>query len=122
MIRPLGPDPEVLADLRARNRSESDRERTGEFTFGDPTIVEHWPCRTGCGAMVGVTEATLFALDVHNAQLKSKREAPIAKGKVMWCPECKRKDDEFAQAARRREGPRPTRETETNVDEKGSKR
>lgn len=117
MTRPFGPDPEVLADLHRRDRSESARDRTGEFTFGDPTIVEHWPCRTGCGAMVGVTDATIFALGVHNQLLQTMREPPIAKAKVMWCPECKRNDDELVAAQRR-----PMRQTEDNVDEKASKR
>jgi hypothetical protein len=116
MPRPPALDPEVLADLRARERSESDRSRVGEFTFGDPTIVEHWPCRTGCGAMLGVTDATIFALDVHNALLARRREQPIAKTKVMWCPKCKAKDDELAAMQRR-----PMRQTELNVDEKARK-
>lgn len=93
-------DPEVTADIRAREDSEHDRDRTGEYTFGDPRILEHWPCRTGCGAMVGVTDATIFAFRVANDRLAARGERPISKAKVMWCPDCKRRDDELAQMER----------------------
>lgn len=104
-MRIPGLDPEVLADLRARERSERDPSRTSShsdpYAWTEPAIVEHWPCRGGCGAMIGVTREAVDALATSNAMLAKKREAPIAKGKVVWCPDCKRADDELAAAQRR---------------------
>lgn len=93
-----GLDPEVLADLRAREASEGDRTRSREtaLAFGDPRPVEHWPCR--CGVIVGIPQA---ALDAHNAldQLRRKRYGrPLAK--TIPCETCKRAEDERRQAER----------------------
>lgn len=100
MTRFPGLDPEVLADLREREASEGDRGRSREtaLAFGDPTPVEHWPCR-GCGVLVGIPQA---ALDAHAAmdRLARRRDGrPLAK--TIPCDECKRKDDELEQARRR---------------------
>ncbi len=101
MTRDFATDPEVAEDLIHRARSERDRDRTGEFTFGDATVVESWPCRTRCGEMVGVTAAAIFAFDTNNRRLEKLRERPMGKHEVMWCPDCKRLDDEERAAARR---------------------
>lgn len=100
MTRLPGLDPEVLADLRAREASENDRDRMREtaLAFGDPAPIEHWPCR-GCGAMVGIPQA---ALDAHAAldRLARKRDGrPLAR--TIPCDACKRKDDELVAAQRR---------------------
>jgi hypothetical protein len=96
-------DPEVLADLGHRARSERDTTRSREtaHAFGDAAIVEHWPCRKGCGAMVGVTRAGIDARETCNRRLATLREPPIGKHQVMWCPSCKRVDEELARAQRR---------------------
>lgn len=112
MTRLPGLDPEVLADLRRREASERDpsRTRSDPSAWTEPAIVEHWPCRKGCGAMVGVTREAVDTLATANRMLASRREQPIAKAKVMWCPECKARDDELARmetAARR-----PMKQTE----------
>lgn len=119
-MRPPGLDPEVLADLRAREASERDptRSRSDPTAWTAPAIVEHWPCRGGCGAMIGVTREAVEALASSNAMLARRRDQPIAKSKVMWCPECKRRDDELA--AMQREARRPSRQTEMAI-EKGGK-
>jgi len=101
MTRDFATDPEIAEDLIRRARSERDTDRTGEFSFGDAAIVESWPCRKGCGAMVGVTSAALFALETNNRRLSMMRQPPIGKHQVMWCPECKSADDEEKAAARR---------------------
>jgi hypothetical protein len=112
MARLPGLDPEVLADLRLREQSERDpsRSRVDPTAWTEPAIVEHWPCRGGCGTMVGVTREAIDALASSNAMLARRREAPIAKTKVVWCPPCKRRDDELA--AMQREARRPMRQTE----------
>lgn len=101
MTRDFATDPEIAADLIRRARSERDADRTGEFTFGDATIVEHWPCRKGCGALVGVTEAGLHAFETNNRKLVQMRLQPMGVHEVMWCPDCKRVDDTARAAALR---------------------
>lgn len=102
MTRPYGLDPEVLADLRRREASERDpsRARRDPTDWTPPVIVEHWPCRGGCGQMVGVTREAIDALATGNALLAKRREPPISKAKVVWCPDCKRRDDELAAMER----------------------
>lgn len=112
MTRLPGLDPEVLADLRAREASESDRDRSRETAqpFGDSLPVEHWPCR-GCGTLVGIPQA---ALDAHAAmdRLARKRDGrPLAK--TIPCEACKRKDDELIAAQRR-----PHEQTKIPLDER----
>ncbi|HKP08298.1 MAG TPA: hypothetical protein VJU58_13680 [Microbacterium sp.] len=117
--RPL--DPEILADLRLRDRTareRADRRGPDGLDVGqdpdglspalaalydsrpDPE-VESWPCRGRCGRMVGVTRVAIERLAKSNRMLASKRERPIGKHEVMWCPDCKRADDEARAAARR---------------------
>lgn len=84
-------DPEVVADLRLRAATERDSTRTRPTKQGwsPPAIVDRWPCKTGCGAMVDVPIDAVQALDVFNAQLKRQRERPIAPSQVMVCEKCK---------------------------------
>lgn len=97
-MRIPGLDPEVLADLRAREASERDRTRTRPDGWVAPAIVEHWPCR-GCGALVGMTRDAIDLHAVFNRELVRRREQPLTKRGL--CPDCKRKDDELAAAQRR---------------------
>lgn len=61
-------------------KARRDREQLVE------PIVEHWPCRVGiCIAKVGVTATALWTLDMFNAELRRRREKPIAKEEVMVC-------------------------------------
>lgn len=114
-------DPEVLADLQLRERTARERhDRRGPdgldvgqdpdglspalaalYDGAPDPDVEHWPCRGGCGRMVGVTQVAVERLAMSNQLLATKRERPIAKHEVMWCPDCKRLDDEERAAARR---------------------
>jgi len=105
MTRDFATDPEVAADLIRRARSERDASRTGEMSFGNPAIVDHWPCRKRCGAMVGVTEAAVHAFETNNRKLVDMRMEPMGKHEVMWCPDCKRRDDELAALQRGPRGP-----------------
>lgn len=98
-------DPEVLADLRFRDASEGDRTRSRSAVYAPAAIVEHWPCRKRCGAMVGVTEVALDAFEANNRRLVQMRLQPMAKHEVMWCPDCKRRDDELAALQRGARGP-----------------
>lgn len=119
MTRLPGLDPEALADLRAREASTGDRSRSRRAVnpfaaAATVEFVEHWPCRGGCGTMVGATQEATTALAVLNARLVTQRQAPIAKAKVLWCPTCKARDDGLAQAQRdgERERRRPHEQTE----------
>lgn len=79
-------DPEVEADLRKRSASERDpsRTRTAVSPMGG-SVVTAWPCAaTGCTETVLVTEDAVFTLDVFNAELEKRGEAPIAP--AAFCP------------------------------------
>lgn len=91
MTRLPGLDPEVLADLRAREASEGDRDRSREtaLAFGDPTPVEHWPCR-GCPAMVGMTRDALELHDMFNRQLWRRRQPQLPKRGL--CDACRKRE------------------------------
>lgn len=105
MTRFPGLDPEDLATLRAHQREPgATRSRRARNPFADAATVEHvehWPCRGGCGRMIGVTAEGVEAFAIANAELAVRGERPVAKAQVMWCPDCKRRDDELAQAQRR---------------------
>lgn len=84
-------DPEVVADIRLRAATEHDgtRTRPSKLAWSPPAIVDRWPCKTGCGAMVDVPIDAVHALEVFNAQLKRQRERPIAPSQIMVCAKCK---------------------------------
>lgn len=105
MTRFPGLDPEVLADLRDRERSAHDltRARRARNPFADAAKVEHvehWPCRGGCGAMIGVTAETCEAFAILSAERVRRGDRPLAKAQAVWCPDCKCRDEELAQAQR----------------------
>lgn len=102
MTRQPGLDPEVIDDLRRREASERDpsRSRRDPSAWTPPEIVEHWPCRGGCGQLVGVTREAVEAREGANRRLAARREQPIAKDKIMWCPACKKRDDDLAAMQR----------------------
>lgn len=107
MSREAVTDPEIIADMQFRSRSELDRSRTGRAANPfDATPVEQWPCRK-CGVLVGVTRAAIDAFTTCNAQLRRCGEDPIAKDRVMWCPACRQRD-----AALERETRTPRRHPE----------
>jgi len=115
MPRLPGLDPEILADLRRREASEGDRSRSRETARAfDPSPVEHWPCRCGCGAMVPVPQAALDTLAIMNAALARRREAPLSKAKIALCDECRRRDEDLA--AMQREAQRPRQQAEMQFD------
>jgi hypothetical protein len=106
MTRFPGLDPEILADLRAREQSVDDRARHRRVRnpWADAArvvFVEHWPCAKGCGAMVGITQEAVTALTILNGQLAVERQRPIAKAQAVPCEVCKRADDAAEQARRR---------------------
>lgn len=96
-------DPEVLADLQLRASSMHDYTRTRPTKIGwtPPAIVDRWPCKTGCGAMVDVPIDAVQALEVFNAQLKRQRDRPIAPSQVMVCAPCKAKELELEAEEKR---------------------
>ena len=100
MTRDFATDQEIAADLIARARSERDPNLTREpiNPFGPPAIVEHWPCRGGCGQMIGVPREGIDAFVAMNRELRRRRDPEVPKHKVMWCPKCKKRDDELARA------------------------
>lgn len=113
-------DPEVRADLALRDRTARERANrrgpagldVGQDPDGlspalarlydsvpDPD-VESWPCRGGCGRKVGVPQVAIERLAEANRMLVRRGEKPIGKHEVMWCPACRRRDDERAPAQR----------------------
>jgi len=62
--------------------------RGGGPSWSPPAIVEHWPCRGGCNAMVGVTREAVDARNAGNAMLARRREKPIGRHEVVWCDDC----------------------------------
>lgn len=99
-------DPEVLADLQLRSYSQHDRTRTrgaGVYNWQPPAFVDSWPCRSGCGAMIQVTEEALHALDVHNRELHHQREAPIDTAGIVFCDACMRRVNVTLPGKRRKQ-------------------
>lgn len=99
MTRIPGLDPEVLADLRAREASTRDPRRTRPDGWVPPAIVEHWPCR-GCGVLVGMTREAIDLHAIFNRQLVKRGDQPLTRRGL--CSDCKRKDDELAAMQRPR--------------------
>lgn len=113
--RDFANDPNVAVELdrqaraaRAQSAEEIDdgrpraRPDPARNPFAVPgKTVERWPCRGGCGVLIEVTADTVRALEVANAELRRRRDEPIAKSKVMWCPDCRRRDDELRAMQRR---------------------
>lgn len=91
-------DPEVLADLRARQASEGDRSRTRPDGWVPPAIVERWPC-TGCNALVDMPRGAIELHAMFNRQLARRGERPLPKR--IPCPSCKARDEDLAHAQRR---------------------
>jgi hypothetical protein len=82
-------DPEVLADLAYRARSEGDstRSRSARYDWAPPPIVEHWPCAgQGCKATVGVTREAIDAHERLSAIAQRDTGRPIPRTQV--CPAC----------------------------------
>jgi hypothetical protein len=102
MTRPFDTDPEVLADLRHREASERDRSRSRNdpAAWTPPAIVEHWPCRTGCGAMVGVSQDAVDSRNMFNDRLARRREPAIQRNEVVRCGACTKRDEDLAQLER----------------------
>lgn len=102
-------DPEVRSDLALRDRTA--RERPGRrgvvgldvgqdpdglspalarlYDGAPDPDVESWPCRGGCGRMVGVPQVAIDRLAEANRMLARRGEKPIARHEVMWCPSCR---------------------------------
>lgn len=105
MTRLPGLDPEVLEDLRRREAStgEGNRTRRARNPWADAAtveIVQHWPCKR-CSELVGVTQEAVTALAILNGQLAVSGRPLIPTGETIACDTCKRADDE-REAKRRR--------------------
>jgi hypothetical protein len=112
-------DSEVADDLTRRSASERDPGRSrGPVTWaqlGKPApIVEQWPCRGGCGTMIGVDAADVENLAIANRKLVARGERPIDKAEVMRCPACRAK--ELAQIAKKNAAALLPRQTEIPTD------
>lgn len=102
-------DPEILADLKLRASSERDTDRTRGMAapFGEPKIVEEWPCRSpACVSVIGVTQEALDRLAVFNRRIASVGDevgnrAPLDERRIMFCEDCKAKGREFAAKDKR---------------------
>ena len=92
-------DPEVRADAMARRYPDtSGRECMSEEAFATairrtatPNVIGVVPCRARCGAVVDWTDEADHAFDTWNRHLLAKREAPLDKTRIAFCPSCQRK-------------------------------
>lgn len=80
-------DPEAIADLQLRAKTERERPKTDGAVWIPPRIVAQWPCR-GCGAEVEVTDEGARALDAFNASLAARGERPLSTQAIAWCAQC----------------------------------
>ncbi|MBA2718912.1 MAG: hypothetical protein H0U52_06695 [Chloroflexi bacterium] len=88
MTEAFAPDPEVVADLQLRARTERDRSRfQGEPRWAPPRFVAAWKCRT-CGVLVDVTVDALERLAVFNSILRRRNEAPLDHNAIVFCDDC----------------------------------
>lgn len=82
-------DPEVIADMQLRARTERDATRNrGQALWTRPAIVEHWPCRL-CHVLVAVTSEGLGALATFNRDLTKRGEPLLDAGAIAVCDECR---------------------------------
>lgn len=106
-------DPEVSADLARREASERDARRRRQLLRERPDpVVESWPCRTGCGAMIGQTPTGIAAWEENNALLISAGMRPMTKLEVMWCPSCRAAEERRLAAERASARPHQTEPTD----------
>lgn len=97
-------DPEVLADIELRDRTRRERPNASAALYAwTPTPdVEHWPCRAGCGRMVGVPQEALDAAITFDRQLARTNEPPLNRAKIVFCSTCKASGMKFAAETNRR--------------------
>jgi hypothetical protein len=81
-------DPEVVADLQLRARTE--RERTGnrEARWTAPVFVSEWSCRS-CRELVPVTAEAVENWKMFCRMLAARNEAPIRTGEIVFCDRCR---------------------------------
>jgi hypothetical protein len=82
-------DPEVLADIQLRNRSQYDRTRTGAPEWTPPKIHSHVPCRNRCGAVTEWTEDAEERFEIFNRILARRNEAQLDRTKIVFCDKCR---------------------------------
>jgi hypothetical protein len=97
-------DPEVVADLQLRARTE--RERGGraarEPSWSPPVIAARWRCR-GCKSdwLVDVPVDAVAAYLTFNEELKRRGEEPLDESRIVFCDECRDKGRRMAPEGRR---------------------
>lgn len=99
-------DPEVVADLalRARTEHDSSRTRTANYAWSRPQIVAAWKCRRpGCNELVGVTEEAMHTIEVWSRELARRGEQPIDTARIVFCDACEVKLREALPDKRRAE-------------------
>lgn len=89
-------DPEVIADMQLRARTERDRGRLTDAQFAakirdaaKPKIIERVPCRGRCGALVDWTEEAEESFRTFSRILLAKRDAPLDKTRIVFCVACR---------------------------------
>ena len=85
-------DPEVVADLKLRARTEYDRTRTKGadiYDWREPATVAAWCCRNRtCRIPVRVTQDAVDNLAMMNRQAKARGFERIREDEIMYCPLC----------------------------------
>lgn len=111
MTRDAITDPEIIADMRARNRVAGGLDRPIEVApkgplggaWAPPEIVEGWACRARCGRFVPATAEALARWADANRALQRRGLEPIGKHEVLFCASCKSKHAPERGDARRRQ-------------------
>lgn len=83
-------DPEVLADLRLRARTERERPAVPPSALKwspSPTIAKV-PCRARCGNVTDWTEDAEDRFRIFNRELERRNEAPLDKTRIVFCLKC----------------------------------
>lgn len=93
-------DEEVRADFFKREDSERDQTRNREMrpAFAGGSIVAHWLCRGGCGALCEVTEDACEGMVVFNRRLRALGEQPLDTARIVFCADCRKVDEARYQA------------------------
>ena len=94
-------DPEVLADLRLRERTAAERSAASPalYAWKPPVFVGAWKCRT-CEVLVPITTEDLERLAMWNRVLRSRKQEPIDHNRIVFCDACR--DSLKAKAGDRR--------------------
>lgn len=106
MSRDGEPDPEALADLALRARTERERPSKPLSPWQPSPTVGHWSCHGKCGAMVPITDLTVERWQFFNRMLAKRGDEngnrePLDVNDLVFCADCRAKGEAMIPAGRR---------------------